>query len=329
MSLRDLAKIWQQFWFAPESPIAVSVFRILYGLVLLTHIGTQYWYDFGVFFGTNPIIPYNDYIAYWWRKDLGANIFEFVPAQDSWHIAILAFTAICIIMMILGFYTRLSIFLVYLLICSLDRQCPFLCNAGDNMQRIALFLLLFSHAGDALSLDTFIKNRGVNWCKPFFNPEICAPWAQRMLQMQMAIAYFSTGILKINSIFWFSGNGVYLATRLMDFAKFPLPDFLEHTLLDHRIPLYALCFGTVFIELALGTLIWVKELRYWVILAGILLHLGIDWLLNIPVFEFTFMSMYILFVDPNDLKKLGRWFLILFEQIKSRLTIGFSQRERT
>ncbi len=323
MSFRDLLQAWQNFWFKPQSPLAVSLFRILFGLVMLTHICTQYWQDFHTFFGPNPMIPYDDYIAYWWKKELGINLFEFVPAQDFWHICILVLTAIFTAMMTIGLFTRFSTFLSYLLFCSLDHQYPFFCNAGDNMERLALFLLFFSRAGDGLSLDSFIKNRSKDWRKAVFNPPSSSPWAQRMLQMQLAIAYFSTGLLKINSEYWFSGNGCYIATRLMDFAKFQIP-----VLLDHRIPLYILCVFAGAVELALGTLIWIKELRYWVILSGVMLHLGIDWLLNIPIFEFVFMSMYVLFVDPEDLQKLGIWFQMFFKRLFRQLSFCFSQSKQ-
>jgi hypothetical protein len=178
------------------------------------------------------------------------------------------------------------------------------------MQRVALFLLCFTRAGDGLSVDSYLKNRKNDWRKAVFDPVPVAPWAQRMLQVQMALAYISTGLLKINSPVWFYGNGCYLATRLSDFVKLPVPEIFEH-----RIPLYILNWFTILIEFAAGTLIWVKEIKYWIILLGVILHLGIDWALNIPVFEFAFMSMYILFVEPKDIKRLGRWFKLFIERI--------------
>ena len=33
-------------------------------------------------------------------------------------------------------------------------------------------------------------------------------------------------------------------------------------------------------------LVWVRELRYWVLLGGVLLHVGIDYTMNIPLFGF-------------------------------------------
>jgi len=325
VNLRDLWSVWQNFWFKPQSSLTISLFRILFGLVFLTQLLTQYWQDFHTFFGANPLISMDDHATYWWRKDLSANIFEFLPATDFCHVGILVLTAFFGLTMTIGFYTRFSIFACYILFCSITRQYPFFCNAGDNTQRIVLFLLMFSHAGGALSVDNFLKNRGGDWRKAFFNPPLEAPWAQRMIQVQMAIAYFSTGLIKINSEVWFAGNGVYIATRLMDFVKFPFPGLLEHALLDHKFPLLVLNIMTVAVELALGSLIWIKEFRYWVLLVGLSMHLGIDWLMNIPIFEFVFISLFTLFIEPEDLHKLGSWFRLFFKRLNEKISFVVSK----
>lgn len=72
--------------------------------------------------------------------------------------------------------------------------------------------------------------------------------------------------------------------------------------------------ATLFIELALGTLIWTKELRYWVLLAGVMLHLGIDYSMNIPLFGYIMMGAYITFVEPEALQRAFDWFKAKFNR---------------
>ena len=50
----------------------------------------------------------------------------------------------------------------------------------------------------------------------------------------------------------------------------------------------------------LGTLVWVKELRIWVLLAGLLLHLGIEVSMSIGFFEWVMIAAYILFLEPKE-----------------------------
>jgi len=306
MKLTDFVSAWQNFWFKPESPLSTCVFRIVFGMVFLTQMITQYWIDFSVFFGPHPVIPYEDFVAFWWKTDPYVNVFELVPADNFWHAGLLVLTVILTICMILGFFTRISTIIVFFIYNSLCHQYPFLCNSGDNMQRLALLLLCFMRSGDGLSIDSYLKNRKGDWRKAVFDPSPVSPWAQRMLQLQISIAYTSTALLKFNSSVWFFGNGCYLATRLTDFVKMPVP-----FLLDNPITLYLGAWGTIILEFALGIFIWIKEFKYWLIFIGVIFHLGIDWTMNIPIFEFAFMSLYILFVDPEDLKKLGCWFQLL------------------
>ena len=313
MNLQALWTAWQDFWFKPQSPLPVGLFRICFGLVFLTQMLTQYSRDFFVFFGSHAILTHANYVAYWQFKDLLVNIFDFIPINDSWHITIFVITIVSGVLMTIGLFTRVSIFVTFVLYTSISNQFPFLCNAGDDMQRLVLFLLLFTRAGDAVSLDCIRKVPRKNWYQACFMPPVSAPWAQRMLQLQISIAYISTALLKTNSDIWFSGNGLNYASRLADFSKFTIP-----IVLDHRFSLYLFNFLTLVIEFALGTLVWISEFTNWILLSGVIFQLTIDWTMNIPVFEFVFISMYILFIKPADLLKLIDWFKLLFRYLCSK-----------
>ena len=74
--------------------------------------------------------------------------------------------------------------------------------------------------------------------------------------------------------------------------------------------------GPLAVETSLWTLIWIKELRYWVILAGVLLHICIDLTMSLPIFEMLFVIAYVVFVDPDDLVRLGNWIRSIFTKPK-------------
>jgi hypothetical protein len=61
--------------------------------------------------------------------------------------------------------------------------------------------------------------------------------------------------------------------------------------------------STLALEFSLGVLIWVKELRYILLALGLLLHLSLDYSLNIPLFQWDVLSAYVLFVDPADVSR--------------------------
>jgi predicted DCC family thiol-disulfide oxidoreductase YuxK len=97
---------------------------------------------------------------------------------------------------------------------------------------------------------------------------------------------------------WLSGTAVYYTSRLQEFWRFPVPYIFEHM---WTMKLWA--WSTLLIEFSLGALVWIKELRYMVLVGGVLLHAGIDYSMNIPLFGFIMVSAYITFVEPADLQR--------------------------
>jgi hypothetical protein len=61
------------------------------------------------------------------------------------------------------------------------------------------------------------------------------------------------------------------------------------------------------LEFSLGILIWVKELRYILLAFGLLLHLYLEYSLNIPMFQWDILSAYILFIDVADITRTWDW----------------------
>jgi hypothetical protein len=61
------------------------------------------------------------------------------------------------------------------------------------------------------------------------------------------------------------------------------------------------------LEFSLGVLIWVKKLRYALLTVGLLLHLCLEYSLNIPMFQWDILSAYVLFIDPEHLMRAWDW----------------------
>jgi predicted DCC family thiol-disulfide oxidoreductase YuxK len=203
------------------------------------------------------------------------------------------------ITMTLGFFTRISTILLFLTIVTLHHRNPLILNSGDTFVRIALFFLIFSQAGAALSFDRLIRiARG----KESGEPAAREPWAMRLIQLQLAFVYFYTFVWKAMGAMWLSGTAVYYTSRISDFWRFPVPYIFEHM---WTIKLWT--WATLLIEFALGVLIWIKELRYWILLAGVLLHLGIEYSMNIPLFAFIMIATYVTFLEPEHLEKAFAW----------------------
>ena len=60
--------------------------------------------------------------------------------------------------------------------------------------------------------------------------------------------------------------------------------------------------GTLILEFSLGTLIWFKEFRKPLIIAGIFFHLGIEYMMSIPFFEIVMIALLINFISPQEMR---------------------------
>jgi hypothetical protein len=167
--------------------------------------------------------------------------------------------------------------------------------------RQAGFCLMFMPAGRALSLDRLLaarRHRRRGDPEPFPPPRPAAPWAQRVLQIQLALVYLATIRWKLTGITWIHGTAVYYATRLAEFDRFPVPYIFRD---PYTIKLAT--WGTLVVEFALGALVWFRDLRYPILLAGVMLHLGLEYSMNIPLFQWTMITAYVLFIDPRDVRR--------------------------
>lgn len=274
----------------------MALFRIAIGLITLQCLLIHLLCDWHLYFGDHPLITIETMIGKYWRYDPYFDLMLLLPPGEIWRWYFFWFTVATATMMTLGLFTRFSSVATFLCLMSLQHHFLINQNSGDNFLRIGLLFTAMSNGGDAFSLDNLIKATRQDWRKEGFRPPLSAPWAQRMIQLQLAIAYFHTWWCKVAGSEWNDGTAVYYASRYDDIIRFPLPFFL-----DDLNSIKVLTWGTLLVELALCTLIWWRPARYWVLLLGLALHLGIEYTMNLPMFEWLFMSTFILFVYPEHL----------------------------
>lgn len=290
MSLGSLTKACKDFWFTPVSPAPVCLFRIFYGiLVLIT--GLLLAPDLLTWFGAHPVVS-TQAIHDWERSEPRFSLFFFFPESDTVAVMIYSMLMVAASTLTLGLFTRFSACVVFICLCSFDQRMACIMNSGDTLLRLEAFLLMFSEAGALYSLDRAMSRSARNQPTQTI---LRSPWAQRLLQFQLAAVYAQTFCSKMVTPEWLNGVAFYNASRLTDFSRLPFP-----ILFDHLWIYQLFSWMTLFIEFALCTMIWSKELRYPVLLVGTIFHLCIDVTMNIPVFEYIMIVSYINFLEPAD-----------------------------
>ncbi len=263
--------------------------------------------NFSAIYSVKGLIDTATVSARWWQDSPVFDIFLLLPQNDIYRLAFIWSLVIFAIFLTIGFCTRFSAVFVYLGLLSLQRECVFVLHGGDDFLRIMGLLLIFSSAGSAYSVDFLLKARKQKVSVEQMPLPMVPGWPQRMMQVQISLAYFYAFLCKIIGPQWQQGVAAYYASHLVEFQKFPLLGIAD------QAPIYQfLTYYTLFVEFAMATLVWIKPLRYWILLAGLLMHAGIDWTMNLPCFEWLFVSSYIVFIEPQDLQrlmKIGKEFL--------------------
>jgi hypothetical protein len=295
VSLGKLTDAWDHFFFTPQSPIPIAIFRILYGLcvaatLILFHSD---WLDW---FGVHGWISQSAMTQI--EPGVRLNLFQVMPSDDRWIAAFFWVALGFTLMLIAGLWTRPSSVAVFLSMASIQQRAPSIMHSGDTFLRIAGFFLMFAPAGAALSFDRLIRvRRGVE--DAVIRPR--APWAQRMIQFELALLYFSSFWWKMKGDTWLHGTALYYVLHLPSITRFPIPGWIRYPAILKVGSWLALA-----LEFSLGVLIWFRPLRYPLLLLGLLFHLCLEYALNLPMFEWDILAAYVLFIEPADIERVWR-----------------------
>jgi hypothetical protein len=296
MTLRSLLAAWNDFFFAKQSPMPIALFRISYGLLVIATL-ILLRPDWLAWYGTHAWVSLPTMQTMEPGRRL--NLFTIIPQTDAWIDAFFWIFLGSAILLTVGLLTRINSVIVFLCLTSIQQRNLFILHGGDTFLRLAGFFLIFAPAGSALSLDRLIRI----WRRKkdaLIRPQ--SPWAQRMIQIQLALLYFSAFCWKLKGPTWLQGTVLYYLYHLDSLKRFPLPAwFLRPTVLKLG------GWSALVLEFSLGVLIWVKEFRYILLALGLLFHLCLEYSLNIPLFQWDVLSAYILFVDTADIARAWNW----------------------
>jgi hypothetical protein len=295
VSLRPLVSSWNAFFFAPQSPAPVALYRILYGLLVIADLVLLHG-DWLTWFGADGLVSIDTM-----RKvspGIRLNVFLILPQGDQWIQAFFWVFLVLALFLTVGFLSRFTSIAVFLCLMSIHQRNLFILNSGDTLLRVTGFFLMFAPAGAAISVDRLWRIwRGKEGVEVL--PR--SPWAQRMIQIQSALVYFSTFCWKMRGTKWIDGTALYYTTQLMEFQRFPMPS------LGNGLLLRLATWSALLIEFALGILVWFRKIRYGVLLLGVGLHLFLEYSMNVPLFQWIAMASYVTFIDAADLSRAWAW----------------------
>lgn len=289
LSYKSFTAGWDNFFYKTTDATALCIFRIIFGFFLFLN-GISLVEDFQEWYGIgdSSLVPLADSLHFY--NNFRINIFTWLsPTEMSGWFVLLTYIVTSVFVMI-GFKTRISTIVCFILMVSLQNRNYSILNSGDTLMRCMLFLMMFAPTQVKYSVDAWLREKS----GAPYNPEISI-LTIRLMQLQFSLVYFATTLFKLKGYDWVDGTAVYYTSRLVNFQRFVLP-----IVFDFPFLVKFATWSALFIEFAMGTLVWVKEFRIPVLIAGLLLHLGIEVSMSIGFFEWVMIAAYILFLEPRE-----------------------------
>jgi hypothetical protein len=277
---------WRTFWFRPTRAYPLGLVRIAFGAMILTWTATLLpgLHDL---FGVDGVAPVPLREAFRWT------VFQVWTSDGAllvgWAVLLTAAVA-----MTVGWHSRLAAVVVFVLVLSFEHRNPSAFNSGDVVLRVESFVLMLAPSGAALSLDQRRRTGR------FWSTQIRAPWAIRLMQVQLSIIYLSSVRSKLSGHAWSEGTAVSYALRLYDMLLLPVP----HAFVADPLFVNLATWGTLALELALGILVWNRRLRPWVLAAGVVMHTAIALTINVGFFTPAMFVLYLAFASPTLIRDL-------------------------
>lgn len=270
---------WCAFWFTPTPAYTLGLVRMMFGVAVVAWTLAMLP-DLDHVFGEHGLAP--NYV----RPDYAWSVFELWPGDTALRVgwAVLLLSALA---MIVGWHSRVAAVSVFILVQSFVRRGVYLVNAGDTIIVIIALILALSSCGAALSLDQRRRTGS------FWSAQTRAPWAVRLMQVQLSMIYLVTVQAKLAGRSWLDGSAVFYAWRTDGrWALLPAPEWLA----NNAILVNALTWATLAVELAIAILVWNRRWRFRVLAAGVVMHLAIMLNLNVAFFSVAMFVLYFAFV---------------------------------
>jgi len=272
--------------------VTVAVFRIIISVLLLIN-GTLLFREAQLWYGPNGVFGYQFFV-----EDIGRSRFSLLtllPPNSRSVTLVFILHLFSVACLLVGLFTPLAATLTFITLTSIQHRNLLGLHGGDSVLRVMCFLLIFANAGQHYAIDVLIFH---------YDPEaLHAPWGLRLMQLFLAIGYLKATLWKLKGELWRNGTALHFPPHLRIYNRFKLPEFLL-TKPAIRVTTYV----TLAIELMLGTLIWFDDFTVPVVALGILLHLGIEYVLNVQLFGWTMMASLLIFIPPEMMHR----FIALF-----------------
>jgi hypothetical protein len=295
---------WDRFFFAPQSTSPMALLRLAWGALAALWALT-------LLPDVDPLLT-DGALGYDRGRPAGSwNLLDLI-GWDGAPLATCLLLVVAALATMVGYRTRLSAAVGVLCMICLQRANPTVFNSGDLALRQVGIAVALAPSGLLLSIDAW-RRRGRGVPRPAGDDDAAdddgpperrwswtaaplrAPWALRLLQLELVLGYALSGWAKLRGSTWHDGTALGLAMRIEDLQRFVAPQWL----FEQDVLLNVLTWATLAFEASFLFLVWNRRLRPWVLGLGVLFHIGIDVLFDVGFFSWVMIAAYLAFLPPE------------------------------
>jgi len=193
---------------------------------------------------------------------------------------------------LLGFSNAVSRFATWLIILILYYGNYDVSNGGWHMLIQLHFLSIFLFNPDTIQNETLKALANFTHNVAF-----------RFIWIQIAFMYFTSGVQKLFGNYWLNGEALLL---VLNRPEFSLP-FLFENLAENTFWLKLGTWCALGYQLLFPFVIWIKRLRPWILVMGLIFHLFILIFMGITDFALILIAAYTVFIEPKNANRLLRY----------------------
>lgn len=290
----------------------LAVARILLGLMMLGMLVTNFTTRLYVFGAGAAWTGQLDYPTSDFSKLGGV---ADVANNDVALTAVYLLLAVCTVLFIIGYRTRLVMVPLFVMWVGLIEINTYVNDQSDNLSRIALILMFFAAPSEHLSMDALRRKRTqpsrnilVSWWR--FQP-VLPGWLTSVLNnlavvaiaTQLFFVYVSGAFYKAGGAPWSGGTAIYDPIHVKQFGPWPeLSDLVTAWGPGVAFATYL----TLLVQVSFPLLLLRRGTRIFGLVTILAFHIGIAVLMGLPWFSLSMIALDSIFIRDGTWRSLGR-----------------------
>jgi hypothetical protein len=256
----------------PLFPVRVRwLKRALYMLILLKCV---YWVSsFTFYFGEEPVSMFKPHVSFGIREIPLLLYDTRMPWISGCALAILI--AACLWRLFMPAGQMILDFVIWLLVLNIHYKVYATLTGGDNLINQLLFFNVLLGAREADSghrLRTFLHNVGFAG-----------------VTIQVCLVYMISALTKLSDEGWRDGTALLTTAGIEHYRNFPPQAWIKPEVWK------ALNYAVIAYQLLFSFLIWIRPLKKWLLVAGVIMHLYIAFGMGLVLMGITMIIAYIPF----------------------------------